>query len=357
MKFTPSLRIVLAVTAAASLVAGLAGGLARLGVVPAIGDTADMHGAIMASGFFGTLISLERAVADGRIAALLAPALSAAGAILLLSGYAEATAPLFLAAGLGLTLITGMAARKLPTLFTGLMTAASALWPLGTLFWMSGRTLPEVGYVWLGFLILTVVAERIELSRLLKPTFASRGLLVILVALFALALALGQPWNGSVLLSVALAGIALWLLREDIALRTVRNRGFARFSALMLICGYGWLIVAAASLSLLPPAETVYGHDAAIHAIAVGFILSMVFAHAPIILPAVTGAPVRYVPILYAPAALLQLAIGLRITFDALEATERLHCPAWLTIAAIVIYVTMLLGTMAIRPKSTIAPA
>ena len=77
-----------------------------------------------------------------------------------------------------------------------------------------------------------------------------------------------------------------------------------------MISGYGWLIVAAVCLALLPPGEALYGHDAAIHAIAVGFILSMVFAHAPIILPAVTGAPVRYVPILYLPAILLQLAIG-----------------------------------------------
>lgn len=355
MKFTPFLRIALALTAAASLVAGLTGGLARLGVVAPVGDTADMHGAIMASGFFGTLISLERAVADGRLAALLVPALSAAGAVLLLLGHAEATAPLFLLAGIGLTLLTGLAALKLPTLFTGLMTAAAVLWPLGTLFWISGRTLPEVGYVWLGFLILTVVAERIELSRLLKPTLAARGLLVLFVLLFVLALVLGQPWEGSTLLSLALAGIALWLLREDIALRTVRTRGFARFSALLLICGYAWLIVAAGSLSLLPPGEALYGHDAAIHAIAVGFILSMVFAHAPIILPAVTGAPVRYVPILYLPAILLQVAIGLRIAFDAMEATDRLYCPAWLTIAAIVTYVAMLLGTMAVRPKASTA--
>lgn len=352
MKLTSFFRIALAVSAAASLVAGLTGGLARLGVIAPVGDVADMHGAIMASGFFGTLISLERAVADGRLTALLVPALSAGGAVLLLCGYAEATAPLFLLAGIGLTALTALATWKLPTLFTGLMTAAAALWPLGTVFWMSGKTLAEVGYVWLGFLILTVVAERIELSRLLRPTLAARGLLVFLVALFALALGLGQPWNGSALLSLSLAGIALWLLKEDIALRTVRTHGFARFSALLLICGYGWLIVAAASLSLLPPGEALYGHDAAIHAIAVGFILSMVFAHAPIILPAVTGAPVRYVPVLYVPAILLQVAIGLRITFDALEATGRLHCPAWLTIAAIVIYVALLLGTMAVRPRT-----
>ena len=84
-----------------------------------------------------------------------------------------------------------------------------------------------------------------------------------------------------------------------------------------------------------PFGETVHGHDAAIHAIAIGFILSMVFAHAPIILPAISGAPVRYVPILYLPAALLQLSIGLRIVFDAVDATDLLYIPAWLTIVAI----------------------
>jgi len=355
MKLTPLLRIALAIAAAASLVAGLTGGLARLGVVAPVGDMADMHGAIMASGFFGTLISLERAVADGRLAALLVPAVSAAGAVLLLAGCAEATAPLFLVAGLGLTLLTGLAAFKLPKLFTLLMTVAAALWPLGTAFWMTGRTLAEVGYVWLGFLILTVVAERIELSRLMRPTLAARALLVVLAALFAVALWLGQPWEGSALLSLSLAGIALWLLREDIALRTVRTHGFARFSALLLICGYLWLIVAAAGLWLLPPGETVHGHDAAIHAIAIGFILSMVFAHAPIILPAISGAPVRYVPILYLPAALLQLSIGLRIVFDAVEATDLLYIPAWLTIVAIAGYVGLLLGTMAVRAKPTTA--
>ena len=50
MKLTPLLRIALAIAAAASLVAGLTGGLARLGVVAPVGDMADMHGAIMASG-------------------------------------------------------------------------------------------------------------------------------------------------------------------------------------------------------------------------------------------------------------------------------------------------------------------
>ncbi len=345
-------RLLLALSAVAALIAGLAGGLARLGVITPLADTSEMHGALMVSGFFGTLISLERAVADGRWRTFMVPTLSAAGAMMLLKGYGEASAPLFLLAGIGLVLITASAARRLPTLFTFLMTAASALWPVSTWLWMKGSTLAEVGYIGLGFLVLTVVAERIELSRLMRPTVLARSVLVALVALMIVALLLGQPWNGSWLLSPSLAGIALWLLREDIARHTVRGSGFSRFSAACLIAGYGWLIVAAVSMALLPPGLATYGHDAAIHAIAVGFVLSMVFAHAPIILPAVTAAPVRYVPWLYLPAALLQLAIGLRIGFDATEASEWLHCPAGLTIVAIVSYVLMLLSTAIFRRRA-----
>lgn len=345
-------RLLLALAAVAALIAGLAGGLARLGLILPLADTSEMHGALMVSGFFGTLISLERAVADGRWRTFLVPTLSAAGAALLLKGYGEASAPLFFLAGIGLVLITASAALRLPTLFTFLMTAASALWPYGTWLWMQGSTLAEVGYIGLGFLVLTVVAERIELSRLMRPSVLARSMLVALVGLMIVALLIGQPWNGSWLLSPSLAGIALWLLREDIARHTVRGSGFSRFSAACLIAGYGWLIVAALSMLLIPPGVATYGHDAAIHAIAVGFVLSMVLAHAPIILPAVTAAPVRYVPWLYLPAGLLQVAIGLRVGFDAAEASDWLCLPAWLTIAAFAGYVLMLLSTAFIRSRS-----
>ena len=58
--------------------------------------------------------------------------------------FKRAVLTLAAVAGLGLTLLTGLAAFKLPKLFTLLMTVAAALWPLGTAFWMTGRTLAEV---------------------------------------------------------------------------------------------------------------------------------------------------------------------------------------------------------------------
>ena len=66
-------RAPLLVLAFASLFAGMAAGLARLGwPFPApVAELAALHGPLMACGFFGTVISLERAVALSRRWALL----------------------------------------------------------------------------------------------------------------------------------------------------------------------------------------------------------------------------------------------------------------------------------------------
>jgi len=62
------LRLIPLAAGAGSLLTGLWGGLARLGLtlpsgVPAL---AEFHGALMISGFLGTVMTLERAVAIGR---------------------------------------------------------------------------------------------------------------------------------------------------------------------------------------------------------------------------------------------------------------------------------------------------
>ena len=53
--------------------------------------------------------------------------------------------------------------------------------------------------------------------------------------------------------------------------------------------------------------------DAALHAIGLGFVFSMVFGHAPIIFPAVTRIKIPYHPALYLPLALLHLTLALRV--------------------------------------------
>ena len=56
--------------------------------------------------------------------------------------------------------------------------------------------------------------------------------------------------------------------------------------------------------------------DAALHAILLGFVFSMVFGHAPVILPAVLRVALPYSAILYAPLALLHASLALRVAGD-----------------------------------------
>ena len=54
-------------------------------------------------------------------------------------------------------------------------------------------------------------------------------------------------------------------------------------------------------------------YDATVHAVFLGFTLSMIMAHAPSILPAVTRVPLPYRPAMWAPWLLLQVSLVLRL--------------------------------------------
>lgn len=54
--------------------------------------------------------------------------------------------------------------------------------------------------------------------------------------------------------------------------------------------------------------------DAALHAILLGFVMSMVIGHAPIIFPAIMRVRIPYSPIFYLPLLTLHISIFLRIT-------------------------------------------
>ena len=56
--------------------------------------------------------------------------------------------------------------------------------------------------------------------------------------------------------------------------------------------------------------------DAALHGVFVGYVLSMVFAHAPIILPAVARVAVPFHVVLFVPLTVLHVGLALRIGGD-----------------------------------------
>ena len=149
------LRLIPLAAGAASFAIGLWVGLARLGVTLPSGTTslAEMHGVLMISGFLGTVISLERAVAIGLWWAYAAPALSAAGAVLVFAGMPANASGVFLLAGLALTFNSLTIAIRQPALFTIALVVAAFCWVVGTAVWIAGAAMAAATGWWLVFLI------------------------------------------------------------------------------------------------------------------------------------------------------------------------------------------------------------
>jgi hypothetical protein len=276
------------------------------------------HGGLMVVGFVGTLIAVERAVALGRLPAFAAPALSAGAGLALLAGAPAAVAPA-LAASAGVAysmnlavLLQGHREPALAVLFAcGLCLAVAGV------VWWDGGGLQTVVPWWMAFLVLTIAGERLELIR-----FQRLGSLDLLsgVALLALLVVGAAVTFWEVDTGVRLMGVALligpfWLVRRDIARRTVRTDGLARFAAAGVLTAYAWLAVSGAML-LAWALEPGLHYDAVVHAFFIGFVFTAIIAHEPIIAPAVTGLRFAYTPVLYLPLLLLNGALVVRVAAD-----------------------------------------
>jgi len=317
----PYLRLPLLLLAIAALLAAMWAGLLRLGWPyptwhPAL---AAAHGPLMVSGFLGTLVSLERAVALGSTWSYTGPVAAATGALLLLLGWGGALGAFLLAVGsLGLLILFAVILRRHPAPYTAVMAAGALAWLVGNLLWLSGRPVHQAVYWWAGFLVLTIVGERLELSRVLRLTGKTIALFGGAVTLLAggllLSLFLYDP--GVRLLGAGLLALALWLVRYDVARRTIRRPGLTRYIAACLLSGYAWLGVGGL-LALYYgglPAGPFY--DAILHSVFLGFVFSMIFGHAPIILPALLNVTFPISPPFYLTLALLHLSLLLRVAGD-----------------------------------------
>jgi hypothetical protein len=80
-----------------------------------------------------------------------------------------------------------------------------------------------------------------------------------------------------------------------------------------LLVGYVWLAAAGVLWLRFGLASEGPAFDAALHAVFLGFVISMVFAHAPVIVPAVFRAAVPYRRHFYANLVLLHASLLLRV--------------------------------------------
>jgi hypothetical protein len=290
----------------------------------------------MVSGFLGTVIGLERAVALGRLWAYGAPLASGMGGILLILGVA---APGFAFMTLGAALLAAASAA----VFLRQRSLEMATLLAGAIAWLAGNLSLYAGLAavpwWIAFFALTIGGERLELSRYLKrPPVVRMQFLALVVLLLVAPL---EPRT----LGLALVLLAAWLLAFDLARVTVRQQGLTRYIAVCLLSGYAWLALGGVLLA------AAYAYDAALHAIFVGFVFSMVFGHAPVILPAVLRVPLPYNSALYLPLALLHASLAARVLGGMADSAATLRLGAWGNAAAIALFIvaaaTLVLG----RPK------
>ena len=147
---------------------------------------------------------------------------------------------------------------------------------------------------------------------------------------------------------VLLVALAVWLARYDIASRTVRASGLTRYIAVCLLSGYAWLGFGGLALAVAGSGAPDLW-DAALHAVMLGFVFSMVFGHAPVILPAVLRVAFPYNAMLYAPFVVLHASLALRIAGDVFRAPAWRAAGAAGNAAAIVLFIATAAALVALR--------
>ena len=338
-------RLALLAMGGVALAAGLAGALVLIGTPMPAASTqfGGSHGVLMTLGFLGTLIALERAVALGRPWGYAAPLLTGAGGVAIVSGAALPTAALAMTAG-GAVFVAIYAAfaRIQRSLHLAVEAAGAGAMLVAALLVAAGQPTPLVTPWLVAFLVLTVMGERLELSALVRPSSLARSAFVLAAEalVVGVTLVLVVPEVGYRVAGVGLVAIAAWAGRYDLARRTIHARGVTRFIAACLLLGYAWLAVAGAVWIVAGPVTSGAAYDVGLHGVFLGFVISMVFGHAPVILPGVLRLPLPYHPLFYGHLALLHVGLLVRVVGgDLLDVAGAWQLGGTLNVVAVLLFV------------------
>ncbi len=225
---------------------------------------------------------------------------------------------LTLASAGGVAILIEMTRREF-ALHTVTMLLGMLAWFTGNLLWLFGWQIFQVVFFWQAFLVLTIAGERLELSRVLRPTRKSQYVFGgIIVIFFAGIIFMNINMQvGTRLYGAGLLLLSIWSVQNDLAWRNLRHKlPLTRYIAWCLALGLAWLGIGGV-LNLIFGAQVAGPrYDAALHVVFVGFVMSMIFGHAPIIFPAILGVPINFKPAFYIHLALLHASLGLRVFAD-----------------------------------------
>jgi len=331
-------RIPFMLFAVINLIAGIWAGLIRLGWEIPVTAVAVHHGAIMIGGFLSTLIALEKAIPLKKNIALIVPVVSALSLMMAVPGYYHMGMYFLIAGSVGLFIIQGYYAKLYPRdLSIKLMLVGAGCLIVGNVMLMRTQFYPASFPWWMGFLLFTITAERIELSKFLPVSANAKYLLVSFLGFFLLGLLLPFHHAGKYISAVAMMGIAFWMLKHDVMRIGLKKKGLTRFSSVALLIANGWLIINGILLVVI--SDAAYSYDILVHSFFIGYTFAMIFAHGPIILPGVlgiTGKPFHGV--LYAWLFLVQGSLLWRLIADSMVNTEWRKFSGIFTGAGILLY-------------------
>jgi hypothetical protein len=298
-----------------SLLTAIWGGWLRMGWSMPTTAAAAQHGALMVDSFLASLIFLERAVTFKNKWVLLLPTVNAASVFFFLFQQPVVGQWCLVFGSFGFVLMCTYFIYQYKELYYYVFLGGALALFTGNLLLVQTASYLHVVKWWMTFLLFTIVAERLELSRFLAVTKWKRAWLVSALAITFLSLFIPATFSGEIIFAASLLPTALWLLKYDMARRAVKVPGQHRYSALLLITGYVWLLITA--LLTFSKAHIAFAYDAVLHSFFIGFVFSMIFSHAPIILPAVLKWPIKiYKPVLYLWFGLLQASLILRVVGD-----------------------------------------
>jgi hypothetical protein len=356
------LRLAFLVPGGLCLLLGLNAALLLLGVWAPVSSAriAALHAPLMVFGFVGTLVVLERAVAARRVWGFASPAFLGLGSLVLLTPLPDAVGKAMVALGfVALLAVYLVIWRRSPAAAVGIQALGGVAGLAAAILWLSGATVATLVPGMAVFLILTIAGERLELARVspaLDARAESTGLGAALLLIATAAIAPLWPQPGYPLLGLALALVIGWLFRYDVATRLVNATGLPRYMAVCLLAGYVWLLVPAGIWLVAGGVTDGAAYDAALHAIFLGFVLSMIMAHAPVILPAVLRKPLPYRWFLYLPVALLHASLAVRLLGgDAWGSVDALHWGGALNVVAVLLFAALAVTTAVLGPPDAVA--
>jgi len=305
MKLPRILPYLLLPTAMLALIIGIITGWERLGISLSTHLPHGEHGALIVGCFLGGLVMLERAVAVGQLWAYSGSALCGLSLLLFLAGQpAIGIAGITLAACMYILVLLYQQIKQpdhslLVSILGGfcLLTGNSLLF-LHDLY-------PLAVNWWVGFLLFTILGERLSLSDNLR-TYKLRNLM--LVSFVFIGLLLPFHWYGARIFGISLVVLGGWLLYSENY--TFQLDHYKRYMNTAMILAYSWLIVTGG----LMLSGGIY-YDAQLHSFFIGFVFSMIFAHAPLMLQRVLKfSGELYHPFEFALLLILQVSLLVRIS-------------------------------------------